>query len=543
MESKYNFDIPLCNSDALKIPLKEGSVVFVLGANGVGKSTLMTRVYGDNSNHSMRILAHRQTWFTDNSSAISSNEKNNNDNNIRSTDANLDSRWCDHRATDRLKNTLFNLTNSENLRARKIVNELSNNNKIKANSLLGRKSAIEEINELLALSNIPIIITLNDKDEFLASKQNSQFYSIAELSDGERNALLICADVLTVESDQLIILDEPERHLHRSIISPLLTALFNKRRDCVFVVSTHDVHLPIDNPDCSVVLVRECKWNHSDKKWMHNAVECWKADFISDVSKVPNDVKQSILGSKQKVLFVEGKPSSLDKQFYQLIYPELSVIDKDGCKAVVDSVKGIRGVDGLIWVKSYGLIDTDDRTEEQVQSLLEDGIATTKAYSVESLYYRIEIVRKVAEKYAQLISEDGDNLYEAAISKIIEDFEDRKNHFTARLCEKQVREVVMTKMPKYKDIITGNTFSINIDLNESYLREQGIAEMLIQNNDLNGIISRYPIRESQIISNIVKGIGISRDAYENIVRKLVIDEVEVREFYRGLLKPLTDMLS
>lgn len=543
MESKYNFDIPLCNSDALKIPLKEGSVVFVLGANGVGKSTLMTRVYGDNSNHSMRILAHRQTWFTDNSSAISSNEKNNNDNNIRSTDANLDSRWCDHRATDRLKNTLFNLTNSENLRARKIVNELSNNNKIKANSLLGRKSAIEEINELLALSNIPIIITLNDKDEFLASKQNSQFYSIAELSDGERNALLICADVLTVESDQLIILDEPERHLHRSIISPLLTALFNKRRDCVFVVSTHDVHLPIDNPDCSVVLVRECKWNHSDKKWMHNAVECWKADFISDVSKVPNDVKQSILGSKQKVLFVEGKPSSLDKQFYQLIYPELSVIDKDGCKAVVDSVKGIRGVDGLIWVKSYGLIDTDDRTEEQVQSLLEDGIATTKAYSVESLYYRIEMVRKVAEKYAQLISEDGDNLYEAAISKIIEDFEDRKNHFTARLCEKQVREVVMTKMPKYKDIITGNTFSINIDLNESYLREQGIAEMLIQNNDLNGIISRYPIRESQIISNIVKGIGISRDAYENIVRKLVIDEVEVREFYRGLLKPLTDMLS
>ena len=174
---------------------------------------------------------------------------------------------------------------------------------------------------------------------------------------------------------------------------------------------------------------------------------------------------------------------------------------------------------------------------------MEDGIATTKAYSVESLYYRIEMVRKVAEKYAQLISEDGDNLYEAAISKIIEDFEDRKNHFTARLCEKQVREVVMTKMPKYKDIITGNTFSINIDLNESYLREQGIAEMLIQNNDLNGIISRYPIRESQIISNIVKGIGISRDAYENIVRKLVIDEVEVREFYRGLLKPLTDMLS
>ena len=43
-------------------------------------------------------------------------------------------------------------------------------------------------------------------------------YGAAELSDGERNALLISAEILTAKDGTLLIIDEPERHLHRSII-------------------------------------------------------------------------------------------------------------------------------------------------------------------------------------------------------------------------------------------------------------------------------------------------------------------------------------
>ena len=64
---------------------------------------------------------------------------------------------------------------------------------------------------------------------------------------GERNAFLIVAEVFTAESGALIIIDEPERHLHRSITSPLLSALFQKRSDCAVLVSTHEPHLPLDN--------------------------------------------------------------------------------------------------------------------------------------------------------------------------------------------------------------------------------------------------------------------------------------------------------
>ena len=78
----------------------------------------------------------------------------------------------------------------------------------------------------------------------MASKSGSDSYSVAEMSDGERNALLLAAEVLTVPSGTLILIDEPELHLHRSIISSLLTGLFSNRSDCMFVISTHEVMLP-----------------------------------------------------------------------------------------------------------------------------------------------------------------------------------------------------------------------------------------------------------------------------------------------------------
>ncbi len=57
----------------------------------------------------------------------------------------------------------------------------------------------------------------------IASKSGGPHYSVAKLSDGERNALLIAATVLSVTPETLLLIDEPERHLHRSIISPPLT--------------------------------------------------------------------------------------------------------------------------------------------------------------------------------------------------------------------------------------------------------------------------------------------------------------------------------
>ena len=443
--SKYNFLVHTSNGQ-INIPLTEGKALFVLGANGVGKSTLMHSLFQQNYNHAKRIQAHRQTWFSNNSMDMTASSKIQTEQNIKITDNQIQSRWKDDYSGTRSSISIFDLINSENIRARNIANAFDVNNIDLARSFSSNQAPIQAINELLAISNIPIVITLGKDDKLFASKDHSALYSIAELSDGERNALLICADVLTTQPNQLIILDEPEKHLHRSIISPLLSSLFQKRKDCIFVISTHDVFLPIDHSESSVLLLRNCLWNGPN-------IVNWDADLISEADQIPNHIKRDILGAKRNILFVEGENESLDRQIYQLIFPDLTIIPQGSCSQVEKAVEGISGTENLHWINTYGLIDADDRTPEQIQNLLNKNIITLNCYSVEALYYNLEIVRRIAKRYAEIIEIEESQLYERAISGIIKNIQPHKGRLCSRVCEKYIRNAILTALPKHKEIM------------------------------------------------------------------------------------------
>jgi ABC-type cobalamin/Fe3+-siderophores transport system ATPase subunit len=536
IENKYKFKIQTSNNGELNISLTDGKTLFVLGANGVGKSTLMHNLFTQNLNHTKRILAHRQTWFMDNSMNMTASNKKDNDNYIKDYDQNIASRWKDEYSQQRSSISIFDLINSENIRARKIAGAVDNDNIDFAKKLSNIQAPLQAINELLAVSNIPILITLGRDEQLFASKNGSEPYSIAELSDGERNALLICADVMTTEPNSLIILDEPERHLHRSIISPLLSSLFQKRKDCVFVISTHDVFLPIDHSEASILLLRSCQW-------AGKAIKDWDADLISETDEMPNSVKREILGSKREILFVEGEYDSLDRQIYQLIFSNATVIPQGSCSAVEKAVEGIKGTEKIHWINAYGLIDADDRTSEQIQKLLEKGIAALECYSVESLYYNLEIVKKIAKRYAQFSGLNETELYDKATSEIISSIEPHKERLCSRLCEKQVRNSAMTGLPKHKDILERGTYTFNLNLKEILEKEEALFDKLILHKNLSGLLNRYPIRETPVLTKIATGLGFNCDTYESAVRKLIIDDKDTKEFYKTLLTPLTKLID
>ena len=516
----------------MEILLNEGKALFVLGANGVGKSTLMHSLFRQNHNHSKRILAHRRTWFTSNSMDMTASKKTQTEQYMKNNDSDISSRYSDSYSQQRSSISIFDLINSENIRARKMANAIDNDNMSLAQRLSNKQSPIQAINELLALSNIPIVISLGKNEQLFASKNGSPLYSIAELSDGERNALLISTDVLTAEPNQLIILDEPERHLHRSIISPLLTSLFEKRKDCVFVISTHDIFLPIDHSESSVLLVRDCRWAGKN-------IQDWEADLISETDDIPANIKEGILGAKRNILFVEGENGSLDKQIYQLIFPNMTVISQKSCREVERAVEGIRGTESLHWINAFGLIDADDRTTEQIQVLKDKGIAALKSYSVESLYYHTEIISKIAERYSEVSGKSKEDLYTYATAKILENIIPHKERLCSRLCEKQVRNETFSNLPKHTDILGRGEFKLEINLTEFLEKEEEIFDSLRQDSNLNGLIERYPIRETPVINGIVTGLGLNKDTYEGAVRKLIIDKPEVKVFYQNLLKNLT----
>ncbi|MFA5619811.1 MAG: DUF4435 domain-containing protein [Weeksellaceae bacterium] len=535
-ENKYKFTVQTSNVGTLDIPLTEGKALFVLGANGVGKSTLMHKLFEQNFDHTKRILAHRQTWFHSNAMDMTASSKKQTENQIKNTDRQVYSRWKDDYSEARSSISIFDLINSENVRARNIAGAVDKDDIAFAKQLSNAQAPLQATNELLAISNIPVKITLGKDEQLFASKNDSEPYSIAELSDGERNALLICSDVLTTEPNHLIILDEPERHLHRSIISPLLSSLFQKRKDCVFVISTHDVFLPIDHSEASVLLLRSCQWNGKN-------IKDWDADLISEADEIPNSIKREILGSKRNILFVEGEYESLDRQIYSLIYPNVTVMPQGSCTQVEKAVEGIKGTEKLHWINSYGLIDADDRTAEQIQTLLDKGIAALNCYSVEALYYNLEIVKRIAKRFSDVLGQDENILFEKATNGIINEINPHKVRLCSRLCEKQVRNSVMTALPKHKDIQEKGDFELKINLKEIQEKEEEYFDKLVADKNLDGLISRYPVRETPALTKIATGLGMTRDKYESAVRKLIIDDNDTKEYFKTLLKPLTTLIE
>lgn len=510
--------------------------MFVLGANGVGKSTLMHKLFEQNFSHTKRILAHRQTWFQSNAMDMTASSKKRTEIDMKNTDRQVYSRWKDDYSGARSSISIFDLINSENVRARNIAGAVDKDEMTFAKQLSNAQAPLQAINELLAISNIPVVITLGKDEQLFASKNGSEPYSIAELSDGERNALLMCSDVLTTDPNHLIILDEPERHLHRSIISPLLSSLFQKRKDCVFVISTHDVFLPIDHSEASVLLLRSCQWNEK-------SIKDWDADLISEADEIPSSIKREILGSKRNILFVEGEYESLDRQIYSLIYPTVTVMPQGSCTQVEKAVEGIRGTEKLHWINSYGLIDADDRTAEQIQNLLDKGIAALNCYSVEALYYNLEIVKRIAKRLSEVLGQDEKVLFEKATSGIITELNPHKLRLCSRLCEKQVRNSVMTALPKHKNILEKADFELKMNLKEIQEKEEAHFDKLVADKNLDGLISRYPVRETPVLTKVATGLGMTRDKYESAVRKLIIDDNETKEYFKTLLKPLTTLIE
>ena len=213
--------------------LRPVKAYFVLGANGTGKSSLMQRLNKSHPKDTRWISAHRQNWFGSESISLSPQQKRDTETNIRDFGYQSESRWMDHYAAQRANIAIYELVESENIDARAIAKAVRSGDSQRVDELKETDPPIRVINELLKASNLPIELSLHDNEQVVASKSGSAPFSIAHLSDGERNALLIAANVLTARPGSLILVDEPERHLHRSIISPLLTQLFKKRKeDC-----------------------------------------------------------------------------------------------------------------------------------------------------------------------------------------------------------------------------------------------------------------------------------------------------------------------
>jgi energy-coupling factor transporter ATP-binding protein EcfA2 len=534
------FSVPITAGGKLEFDFNTGDVLFVLGANGTGKSSLMHECNRLYHTHSRWLSAHRQNWFESEAINLSPQGKRHVETSNHNASLLPDSRWKELNGSARADAAIYDLVDAENRLAREIGLAVRAENHQLAQQLGKKDAPVEIINRLLKSSNVPIELSVEGDGHVMASKSGSGHFSIVRLSDGERNALLIAANVLTAKKGTLFLIDEPERHLHRSIISPLLTQLFRWRKDCAFIVSTHDVLLPLDNPKSRTLLLRSCSYKNA------NGPVTWSADILPSEGEIDEVLKADILGSRNRILFVEGEGTtrSLDLPFYSLVFPEVSVIAKSGCREVEHAVLGIRSASNLHWLKAFGIVDSDGRNPSDIEELKARGIYAVPAYSVEALYYHSQIRKRVSELHAAVIGKDPQTLLLAAADTALAALGGHAVRMSTRLAEKAIRGLVIQQIPTKNTICAARPIEIRVDTALEVSTERKRFDTDLAARNLDALIQRYPVRETPALSKIAEALGFqNREQYESAVLKLLADDGGTVAFVRSLFGSLCSELS
>lgn len=530
--SEFNLSYPAPDNQQEENKIESGQIMFLVGANGTGKSTLMHKFAIQNSGKVRRITAHRQVWFNTNSIDITPAAREQSEVNMTNRDQQAESRWKDDNAAQRSQVTIFDLIDSENVEARKIAKAARSGEMEAVKDLAAIQSPIAKMNDILKISNLEFQIKVDKGSKLLAEGKDCPDYSIAELSDGERNALLIIANVLTAPEDTLILLDEPERHLHRSIVSPLLSTLLTYRDDCAFVISTHDVSLPLDQKKSSSLLLRS--YVHDPQQWI--------ADYIDAVEEMDESTASAILGSRRNILFVEGTTSSLDAQLYHILFPSVSVRPVGSCVDVERIVRGLRSAEKIHWISSLGIIDKDNRSDDECEKLMSEGIAALEQYSVESIYYHPIVIDSVLNRVSKVSGIDAEAALENLTSGILDAIELHKDRMAARLVERRVKDKVLYETPSWKEILEADV-DVTISSGEILNEEKQLIDKLLEEKNIAGLVARYPIRETPAMECVAKELGfLSQEKYEQAVRKMLCDSEEDRQKVINIIKPVTDLM-
>lgn len=245
-------------------------------------------------------------------------------------------------------------------------------------------------------------------------------YKAAEMSDGERVIFYLIGQALSAPTDGIIIIDEPELHLHKSIQSTLWDKIESERDDCLFVYLTHDVDFAASRVNATKVCL----------KGFNGAV--WDWYVIPDDTDIPEDILLEIAGSRKPIVFIEGDKGSLDYFLYPKLYPNFTIVPAGGCESVIHATASFSStvLASLHRLSSFGVIDRDFREDAEITYLKGLGVYVLDFSELENLFLTEDVLRIVAEK---LHRSDFTDLFEKTKTLVLGEMEKNKERLISSI--------------------------------------------------------------------------------------------------------------
>ena len=404
----FTFPIPGPNSHT-EISVNPGSSVVFVGANGGGKTRLAVWLESHLGSKAHRISAHRALTLQSNVPKI--NERHallGLRTGCAEDEATVGSyrsghRWHGNEATSLLNDFDFLVQALFADQANKALITHQKNRKgdhspadpTKYESLV---SIWEQLlpDRQLHISGDDITVTASgSKVSYLAS----------ELSDGERAIFYMIGQTLTAAENSLLIFDEPELHVHRSIMAKVWDELEAARKDCAFVLITHDLGFAASRVAQKFTIRNFDPAPH------------WTIEEVQENTGFNEEITTLILGSRRPILFVEGVENSLDQAIYRCCYPDWTVIPRKSCKDVIHSVVTMRNNPEFTRITCSGIVDSDHRSAEEIAYLNDHSISVLPVSEIENVILLPSVSRTIAEleSYRGAELEDILNALKAAI--------------------------------------------------------------------------------------------------------------------------------
>ena len=290
---------------------------------------------------------------------------------------------------------------------------------------------------------------------------------------------------LTASESSLLIFDEPELHVHRSIMANIWDELEAARKDCAFVFITHDLEFAASR-------VAQ-KFTISD----FDPAPHWTIGEVQKNTCFNEEITTLILGSRRPILFVEGVENSLDQAIYRCCYPDWTIIPRESCKDVIHSVVTMRKNAEFTRIICSGIVDADHRSDEEIAYLNDRSISVLPVSEIENIVLLPSVSRAIAEleSYRGAELEDMLNALKADIFAKLNEPEainDVVMRYSRRRIDRFLKKVDLSAastVPELKEECRRKTDELNVE-SIAQQAETCIIDA-IRDDDLTKLLSIY----------------------------------------------------
>ena len=334
------------------------------------------------------------------------------------------------------------------------------------------------------------------------------------MSDGERAIFYMIGQVLVADENKILIIDEPELHMHPSIMSKLWDELEAARPDCAFIYITHDLTFAASR-NAQKYVIRD-----------YTPTPTWDVESVPDNTGFSEEIATLILGSRRPILFVEGTETSLDLPIYRACYPEWTVIPRSSCTEVIQSVVTMDNNDSFTRVTCTGIVDGDDYTKEDKDWLKSLGIQVLPVCQIENLLLLPSVTASILEHEGHVGAEAATK--KTALAKAVfatvdgpQKIEKVVIEYCKRKIDRSLKKVdlsVSKTVSQLQDSYASATNDINI--NDIATRRTEEIKTAITENDLTKFLEYYNNKGlSAIAAKHLR--GNNRDVFESwVIRSL-----------------------